>query len=72
LSLPDPVSTRNICDPDTAGLANALREAVAALQAIPVWFAGNVNPADSIGKDGDFYLNKLSGDIFQKEGGTWV
>jgi hypothetical protein len=69
------VSTRNICDPDTAGLANNLLDAITALQtqvdAIPLWFAGHGTAADTIGRDGDFYIDRDTGNVYVKEGGTW-
>lgn len=35
------------------------------------WLTGIENPAASLGKDGDFYLNKVNGFVFQKVGGSW-
>ena len=68
----EPVSTRNICDPDTAGLANELLAQVIALLARPEWFAGFGLPLDTIGKDGDFYVDRATGNVYEKENGTWV
>jgi|GEM_PF-4489047 len=37
-----------------------------------VWWAGAGLPADISGRDGDFYLNTLSGDVYEKEGGRYA
>lgn len=35
------------------------------------WLSGKGIPANSIGKDGDFYLNETTKDIYKKVNGTW-
>jgi len=35
------------------------------------WFNGNGVPDNGTGADGDYYLNNLNGDVYQKVGGTW-
>jgi hypothetical protein len=35
------------------------------------WYVGTSIPADSLGVDGDFYLNTLTNDVYRKSGGTW-
>jgi hypothetical protein len=67
----EPVSDQGICAPDVARLANALLALVEALDAAPAWHVGAGVPLDMLGKDGDFYLDKPTGDIFLKESGTW-
>ena len=36
------------------------------------WYVGSGIPSTSIGKDGDFYLDKLTKNIYLKENGTWL
>lgn len=52
-------------------LANELLAAILAIQALPAWYAGHGAPDDSIGKDGDFYLDKDTGNVYEKEHGSW-
>ena len=35
------------------------------------WFNGNGVPDNGTGIDGDYYLNNLNGDVYQKASGTW-
>ncbi|HCM25641.1 MAG: hypothetical protein A2Z99_10510 [Treponema sp. GWB1_62_6] len=35
------------------------------------WFAGTGAPADTLGEDGDLYLDTEAGDLFLKTAGTW-
>lgn len=37
-----------------------------------VWRAGVGPPAASLGVDGDFYLNEVTGDVYEKEAGAYV
>ncbi|RLC28612.1 MAG: hypothetical protein DRH37_09205, partial [Deltaproteobacteria bacterium] len=36
-----------------------------------VWYNGADNPLDTLGVDGDYYLNNTSSDYFTKASGTW-
>ena len=36
------------------------------------WFSGASAPSDSLGVNGDFYLNTTTGDVSVKAGNTWV
>lgn len=36
------------------------------------WFRGAGGPAGSLGVNGNYYLNELNGDLYQKVSGTWV
>jgi uncharacterized protein (TIGR02145 family) len=36
------------------------------------WHSGTGDPASGTGKDGDYYLNTVSGDVFAKASGTWT
>lgn len=36
------------------------------------WHSGLVDPSNSIGKNGDFYLNEANGNVFSKKNDTWV
>jgi hypothetical protein len=36
------------------------------------WFLGEGIPSDTLGDNGDFYINTLTFDIYQKVGGTWL
>lgn len=35
------------------------------------WYTGSSGPANSVGLDGDLYLNTSNGDIFRKTSGSW-
>lgn len=35
------------------------------------WLYGTGVPSDSSGQDGDLYLNTVTGDVYQKQGGIW-
>lgn len=37
-----------------------------------VWFWGHGLPSDTLGKDGDLYLNIDTADVYGKENGTWL
>jgi hypothetical protein len=37
-----------------------------------VWYSGAGVPSNLLGEDGDFYLDKTSGDVYTKELGSWV
>lgn len=37
-----------------------------------VWWMDEGIPSDLIGVDGDFYINVLNWDLYQKVGGTWL
>lgn len=34
--------------------------------------SGSGPPSESLGEDGDFYLDSTTGDLYQKTGGSWV
>jgi hypothetical protein len=53
-------------------LCNALLAAVRVLQAQPALLGDHGPPDDSLGKDGDFYIDLDSGDIYRKENGSWL
>ncbi len=36
------------------------------------WLSGNENPSNTSGKNGDWYINIGSGDIYKKVSGSWV
>ena len=36
------------------------------------WYNGTSAPADTLGVDGDYYLNTATGDVYAKAGGTWA
>ena len=36
-----------------------------------VWYNGSGEPSDTLGKDGDYYLDNDNGDVYLKSGGTW-
>lgn len=36
-----------------------------------VWFNGSGVPSNVLGIDGDYYLNNINGDVYQKISGTW-
>jgi hypothetical protein len=36
------------------------------------WYSGSGTPATSTGKDGDFYLNTETGDVYEKTSATWT
>lgn len=36
------------------------------------WFRGAGGPSGSLGVNGNYYLNELNGDLYQKVSGTWV
>jgi len=36
------------------------------------WLSGAADPVDSIGEDGDYYLNTTSAEVFSKISGKWV
>jgi hypothetical protein len=35
------------------------------------WYVGTSIPSDTLGTDGDFYLNTLTNDVYRKSGGVW-
>ena len=35
------------------------------------WLTGLTAPSDSVGSEGDMYLDTVTGDVYQKTGGTW-
>lgn len=37
-----------------------------------IWHSGELIPDSNIGKDGDFYLNTLTGYVYRRYGNTWV
>ncbi|MCH3909039.1 MAG: InlB B-repeat-containing protein [Bacilli bacterium] len=39
---------------------------------VNTWLSGTVDPDDSLGQDGDFYMNTANGGIFKKENGSWT
>jgi hypothetical protein len=43
-----------------------------AIPSVATWLAGTSDPEDSLGSDGDFYMNTANGGIFHKESGAWV
>lgn len=36
-----------------------------------VWHNGATNPSEDTGDDGDYYLNTVSGDVYEKKSGVW-
>jgi hypothetical protein len=38
---------------------------------MPLWRSGTVAPSNSLGNNGDFYINTSTGDLYQKAGGAW-
>jgi hypothetical protein len=36
------------------------------------WYVGTSVPPDSLGVDGDFYLNTLTNAVYRKSGGNWI
>lgn len=36
------------------------------------WFTGEGAPSSSQGKDGDYYINTLTGDVYSKASGSWT
>ena len=36
------------------------------------WFTGDGAPAVDIGSNGDLYLDRIAGNVYQKESGTWA
>jgi hypothetical protein len=53
-------------------LCNALLAAVEALASQPILRGDHGPPSDTLGKDGDFYIDLDSGNVYVKENGTWV
>jgi hypothetical protein len=47
-------------------LTNNVDDAAAA------WMSGTAAPAAGIGKDGDYYLNTVTGDVSEKASGAWI
>ena len=47
-------------------LTNNVDDAAAA------WMSGTAAPAAGIGKDGDYYLNMVTGDVSEKASGAWI
>jgi len=37
-----------------------------------IWYSGNGLPLATLGKNSDFYLNNLTGDVYKKVAGLWV
>lgn len=37
-----------------------------------VWHVADTNPDDSVGADGDLWLNKLTGDVFRRFSGVYA
>ena len=37
-----------------------------------VWYNGTGAPSNTLGLDGDYYLDNNNGDIYHKAGGSWV
>ena len=37
-----------------------------------IWFSDLGPPISSLGKNGDYYLNRTNGDVYFKEGGVWA
>ena len=38
----------------------------------PYWHAGSGVPSNELGSNGDFYLDKITSDIYMKENETWL
>lgn len=36
-----------------------------------VWFTGATLPGSGVGVDGDYFLNTVTGDYYQKQSGAW-
>jgi len=43
-----------------------------AIKETAVMLNGSGVPSDSLGVDGNYYLDTDTGDLYQKEGGTWL
>jgi len=39
---------------------------------ITKWLSGSSDPASTIGTEGDYYLNTLTGDVFKKGAAAWT
>lgn len=37
-----------------------------------IWYSGNGVPSPSLGKNSDFYLDNLTGDVYKKVSGVWI
>lgn len=37
-----------------------------------IWYSGDGMPSGTLGKNSDFYLNNLNGDVYKKVSGVWV
>jgi hypothetical protein len=37
-----------------------------------VWYNGTGVPPDTLGTDGDYYLDDATGNVYQKAAGTWA
>ncbi len=35
------------------------------------WLKGNIEPSNAIGNNGDFYLDKITGNVYTKDNGIW-
>lgn len=62
----------SIPDTSTFAVSADVSSFYALKTALPVWFANSGVPADSLGKNGDFYLNTFNGDVYEKETSTWL
>lgn len=36
------------------------------------WLSGTGAPADTLGRDSDFYLDEATGNVYKKIAGTWA
>lgn len=37
-----------------------------------IWYSGSGVPSNTLGRDGDFYLNADNGNVYHKVGGSWA
>jgi len=44
---------------------------VSKVESNPVWHKGDIEPSNAIGKSGDFYLDRVTGNVYTKDNGIW-
>lgn len=52
--------------------AQEIQKWLNAINDIAVWLNGSGVPSDSLGNNGSYYLDIDTGDVYFKEGGTWL
>lgn len=55
----------------TTEWGNAVADRVNEIEVGATWHSGAGAPSDSLGNDGDYYLNTTNSDIYTKTAGTW-